>query len=64
MELNNMNKKIHIIKGMLGINPKLVGEWLFAYRKLRYLPITPRLKSLIVSSNIAEHMTWYHSRDG
>jgi hypothetical protein len=28
MGLNNMNKKIHIIKGMLGINSKLVGEWL------------------------------------
>jgi len=34
-----------------------------AYKKLRYLSITPRLHMLFMSPRTAEHMTWHQSHD-
>jgi hypothetical protein len=49
--------------GMIGINPKLVGERHFTYKKLRYFSITFRLQMLFISPKTDEHMTLYHSYD-
>jgi hypothetical protein len=37
------------------------GKTLVAYKKLRYLAITPRLQRLFMSPRTAEHMIWHQS---
>jgi len=37
------------------------GKTLVAYKKLRYIPFTPRLQRLFMSSRTTEHMTWHQS---
>jgi len=48
---------------MIGINPKLVRERHFTYRKLRYFSIIFRLQMLFISLKTDEHMTLHHSYD-
>jgi hypothetical protein len=36
---------------------------LIAHKKLRYFPITPKLKRLFMSPKAAKHMTWHQSHD-
>jgi len=39
------------------------GKTLVAYKKLRYIQITPRLQRLFMLPKTAEHMTWHQSHD-
>jgi hypothetical protein len=39
------------------------GKTLVAYKKLRYFPITSKLKRLFMSPSTTEHMTWHQSHD-
>jgi hypothetical protein len=39
------------------------GKTLVAYKKLRNLPITPRLQRLFMSPRTVKHMTWHQSHD-
>jgi len=39
------------------------GKTFIAYKKIRCLPITPRLQRLFMSLKTVKHITWYYSHD-
>jgi hypothetical protein len=50
----------HVI--MLSISLIVEGH-LFAYKKLKYFLINPRLQRLFISLETVEYMIWHHSYD-